>query len=294
MDATSPWQSSPAYTDTGLSPSTTYAYTVQARDRSVNQNTNTASSPAAEATTFAEDTTPPPVPSLVTPLGPVTATEITVSANPVVDGEGNGVEYRFHNTTLGTDSGWLADPTWTETGLDPETTYSYTVQARDTSANLNESAESSPESATTLAALESGGALIYEPFDYSSGALQTCQTGRRFQTGDNLVVQASGLSYGTLPVSGAHIAPTGGSAGYTLNSVATTLAGAGLLDDGATLWMSVVVQPQATANANTAIEPGHGLSSIRFPKSPGAREIPWASTCRTARTSKGATTTAGR
>ena len=125
VDATSPWQSSPAYTDTGLSSSTTYAYTVQARDRSVNQNTNTASSPAAEATTFAEDTTPPPVPSLVTPLGPVTATEITVSANLVVDGEGNGVEYRFHNTSLGSDSGWLADPAWTETGLTPDTTYTY-------------------------------------------------------------------------------------------------------------------------------------------------------------------------
>ena len=49
---TSDWQLSPSYTDTGLDPETTYGYTVQARDRSVNLNTNTVSSPAAEATTL--------------------------------------------------------------------------------------------------------------------------------------------------------------------------------------------------------------------------------------------------
>jgi hypothetical protein len=75
---------------------------------------------------------------------------VTVSANPVVDGEGSGVQYRFFNTTLSTDSGWLSSPTWTNTGLTQVTTYSYTVQSRDTSAGLNESAVSSPESATTL------------------------------------------------------------------------------------------------------------------------------------------------
>ena len=35
------WQGSPTYVDTGLAASTTYAYTVQARDKSVNYNTNT-------------------------------------------------------------------------------------------------------------------------------------------------------------------------------------------------------------------------------------------------------------
>ena len=45
------WQSSPTYTDTGLSSATTYGYTVQARDLSVNANANTASSPVATATT---------------------------------------------------------------------------------------------------------------------------------------------------------------------------------------------------------------------------------------------------
>ena len=68
----------------------------------------------------------------------------------MTDGEGSAVQYRFRNTTLGLNSGWLSDPTWTNSGLAPGTTYQYTVQSRDTAANLNESAQSSPQSAATL------------------------------------------------------------------------------------------------------------------------------------------------
>lgn len=47
------WQNSPIYTDTGLSPSTAYAYEVKARDKSPGKNETAASSPPASATTDA-------------------------------------------------------------------------------------------------------------------------------------------------------------------------------------------------------------------------------------------------
>ena len=49
------WQTSPSYTDTGLSPSTQYTYTVQMRDSAPMPNVGTASSPA-NATTDAGGT----------------------------------------------------------------------------------------------------------------------------------------------------------------------------------------------------------------------------------------------
>ena len=36
-----------------------------------------------------------------------------------------GVEYYFENITRGTNSGWQGGRTWTETGLDPDTEYTY-------------------------------------------------------------------------------------------------------------------------------------------------------------------------
>ena len=49
------------------------------------------------------------------------------------------------------DSGWQASRSYTDTGLEVETQYSYTVRARDTSNNRNRTAPSTEESATTLA-----------------------------------------------------------------------------------------------------------------------------------------------
>mgnify|MGYP002622450529 CR=1 FL=1 len=65
---TSDWQSTPGFIDSGLLPATTYGYTVVARDRSVNENTNTPSSPVAEATTNDEGTDPPPNGGYVAPF----------------------------------------------------------------------------------------------------------------------------------------------------------------------------------------------------------------------------------
>ncbi|MHC4744611.1 MAG: M60 family metallopeptidase, partial [Planctomycetota bacterium] len=61
-----------------------------------------------------------------------------------------GVEYYFRCTAGGgNDSGWQAGTSYTDTGLSPDTQYTYTVQARDLSPAANTTAPSTAESATT-------------------------------------------------------------------------------------------------------------------------------------------------
>ncbi|MEP4078444.1 endonuclease/exonuclease/phosphatase family protein [Haloferula sp.] len=77
-------------------------------------------------------------------------TSITMTATAVSDPD--GVDYYFTNTNFpsGThDSGWQSSPVYVDTGLSPATNYSYTVQARDRSQNLNETDASAPSSAYT-------------------------------------------------------------------------------------------------------------------------------------------------
>ena len=149
----SAWQDSPTYTDTGLNPNTQYTYTVRARDKSPNNNANTASSPAS-ATTFPPDTNPPPTPGFSVAPNATSSSAITMTATTVTDPEGGSVEYFFDETSGnpgGTDSAWQSSPTYTDSGLNPSTQYTYTVKARDNSSPPNESAASAPASATTLA-----------------------------------------------------------------------------------------------------------------------------------------------
>lgn len=64
----------------------------------------------------------------------------------------DGVEYKFTCTAGGGhDSGWQAGTTYTDTGLLPNRTYTYTVQARNQTQPLFTSDTSSSMSATTLA-----------------------------------------------------------------------------------------------------------------------------------------------
>ena len=80
---------------------------------------------------------------------------ITMTATTATDE--SGVEYYFDETsgnTGGTDSGWQDSPTYTDTGLDANTTYSYTVMARDKSANQNATNPSAPSASATTAAAD--------------------------------------------------------------------------------------------------------------------------------------------
>jgi hypothetical protein len=103
--------------------------------------------------TGGEDTTPPTPDPMTWATAPYAtgSTSIAMEADPASDP--SGVEYYFTCTAGGgNDSGWQASTTYEDTGLSPDTTYTYTVKARDLSPNQNETAPSTAESATTLPA----------------------------------------------------------------------------------------------------------------------------------------------
>jgi len=146
------WQDSPACTDTGVMPLTTYAYRVKARDTSPNHNETEWS--AAESVTTPADTFPPepnPPTWQTVPQALTDQLGITMAASPVEDV--SGVEYYFEETSGnpgGDDSGWQDSPAYTDMGLMPETTYTYRVKARDKSPNQNETDWASEQSATSV------------------------------------------------------------------------------------------------------------------------------------------------
>ncbi|HUU17597.1 MAG TPA: hypothetical protein VMW72_10645 [Sedimentisphaerales bacterium] len=81
------------------------------------------------------------------------STSIAMVATAASDS--SGVEYYFACTAgSGHDSGWQDSPTYEDTGLQPETQYTYQVKVRDKSTNQNETAFSTAESATTWATSE--------------------------------------------------------------------------------------------------------------------------------------------
>ena len=145
------WQADPGYTDDGLSPSTQYCYEVTARDKSVNQNTTAASSNEC-ATTDAPDTTPPTPDPMTWASVPASGGTDNISMVATTATDPSGVSYYFDEITGnpgGSDSGWQPGTSYNDDGLSQSTTYTYTVTARDNSVNLNETAASTDESATT-------------------------------------------------------------------------------------------------------------------------------------------------
>jgi predicted outer membrane repeat protein len=163
----SDWQSDANYTDTGLATSTEYGYRVQARD---DANNKTMLSPIRYAITGQEggpdptdNTSPSPNPmTWATVPHTVSASAIQMLATTATDDSG-GVEYFFDETSGnpgGTDSGWVSDPNYIDTGLVTGLTYTYRVKARDVSINRNETGWSSEESATPEEGVEPPPTLV--------------------------------------------------------------------------------------------------------------------------------------
>jgi hypothetical protein len=125
------WQSSNEYTDTGLDLRKGYGYRVRAKDRFGNMTG------WSEIRYAGIDTIPPaPEPRILT-MDANSPTSITMTATTAYDE--SGVEYFFQNTVGdANDSGWISDPNYTVTGLDPNTEYGYRVRARDLIGNVTE------------------------------------------------------------------------------------------------------------------------------------------------------------
>ncbi len=134
------------FTNTGLTASTSYSYTVVARDGAGHSSPTSA---AASITTLS-----PPPPDTTAPTAPVlsrtgvTETSVSVSWTASTDNVGvtNYLVYRG-STLVGTVA--AGTRTFTDTGLTAGTTYTYTVKARDAALNL--SVASNAVSATTTA-----------------------------------------------------------------------------------------------------------------------------------------------
>ncbi len=101
-------------------------------------------------TCVADNTAPTPDPMTWGSVPEGTSTDrISMTASTALD-DYFDVEYYFECTAgAGNDSGWQSSSTYVNTGLAPDTQYSYRVKARDRSRNLNETGFSSTESAST-------------------------------------------------------------------------------------------------------------------------------------------------
>ena len=119
-----------SYTDSGLTASTAYSYTVKARTR---RATPPRASATLNVTTQAPDTTAPSAPTGLV-ASAVTSSSATLSWTASTDNYGVAGYYVYRNGTQ------IAAPTatsYTDSSLSPSTTYSYTVKAADAAGNLS-------------------------------------------------------------------------------------------------------------------------------------------------------------
>lgn len=152
------------YTLAGLTPSTSYSYSVRAVDAAGNQS---ASSNVVTFTTLPPqpDKEPPAAPSSLT-ASAITSSSVTLTWNASMDNIGVA-GYRIYNGTAlaGTTSGL----NYTVSGLQPETSYTFTVVAFDAAGNV-----SPPSSALNVTTAPAPAAAAWAPnTSYAAGALVT-------------------------------------------------------------------------------------------------------------------------
>ncbi|MGW2143144.1 glycosyl hydrolase family 18 protein [Nonomuraea bangladeshensis] len=139
------------YTDTGLTASTAYTYTVRARDAAGNRSAASAAVTATTSNGGGTDTTAPSVPGNLRSTG-VTSSSVSLAWNASTDNVAvTGYEVYRGSTLVSTVTG----TTYTDTGLAASTAYTYTVRARDAAGNR--SAASAAVTATTSTGTGGGG-----------------------------------------------------------------------------------------------------------------------------------------
>lgn len=156
------------YSDLGLSPNSTHSYTVVAFDAAGNtsgaSNTATATTPA--------DTTPPSAPTNLTATA-LSATEVALDWTASTD---DGVVSGYQVFRDGVQVGASTGTSFTDTGLQASTTYSYTVVAYDEVNNV------SPASNTTSVTTTSGGMVLFsDGFESGTMGAWTSNTGMQVQ-----------------------------------------------------------------------------------------------------------------
>jgi chitodextrinase len=149
---------STSFTDSNLSASTAYSYTIAAYDAAGNTS---AQSAAQTVTTSAltTDTQPPSVPSNLVASN-ITSSGATISWTASTDNVGV-TGYKIYRG--GTQVGTSASTSFSDLNLAPSTAYAYTVAAFDAAGNT--SAQSAAKSVTTQASLTT----VIQSFDGASG-----------------------------------------------------------------------------------------------------------------------------
>ncbi len=102
----------------GLTPNTSYSFRALSRNGDANA---TSYSPTGTKYTLA---------NLPTAGAFSNVTDSSIQANWSANGNPAGTQYYCENTTAGTNSGWITDTAWTDTGLNSNTGYSFRVKAR--------------------------------------------------------------------------------------------------------------------------------------------------------------------
>jgi K319-like protein len=97
------------------------------------------------------DTDPPTPDPMTWSTPPVAVDPSSITMTATTASDSSGVEYYVECTAGGgNDSGWQDSPAYVDSGLSPNTSYTYRVKARDKSANQNETGWSTEASGTTL------------------------------------------------------------------------------------------------------------------------------------------------
>jgi len=142
------WRTEPNLTDTGLVYRRQYGYKVQAKDERGNETGWSVIGYAVPG----EDTTPPEPNQMTWAAVPYPTSSSSIRMVATTATDACGVEYYFIETSGNpgaNNSNWQSDTAYEDFGLDPNTTYTYRVKARDKSPFQNETQFSAPASATT-------------------------------------------------------------------------------------------------------------------------------------------------
>ncbi len=214
-----------SYSDSGLTASTTYSYTVAAFDAI--GNTSAQSSPAAEVTTQAADTEPPSVPAGLAGSA-VSSSQINLSWSASSDNT-SVTGYRVYRDGGSTPIATVTGTSYSNTGLAANTAYSYTVAAFDAAGNA--SAQSSPPLQVTTQSVDGESPSV--PTGLSGTAVSSGQINLTWTaSSDNIAVSGykvfrNGAAAPVATVAGTSYSDTGLSASTTYSYTVSAFDAAG-------------------------------------------------------------------
>jgi chitodextrinase len=242
------------YTDTGLTPSTTYTYTVKAFDPAGNLS-NPALVTATTGGSSGGGTTPPTVPTGLSSTGQ-TSTSISLSWTASTDSSSPVAGYDIYRN--GTKVGTSTSTSFTDTGLSPSTSYSYTVDAYDPAGNV--SAASAALAVSTTATGVSGYQAESPANTLAGGAIvqacSACSGGQKvgyIGNGGTLTFnQVTASSAGSHTLTVYYVDGDAGRSGVvTVNGTATTLSFHGTNDSNWNFVQSLTVTVTLNSGSNT-------------------------------------------